>query len=205
MVKSRYLWAGLISFAAFITLGIVVRSKPTSIDLTIAQFFMSHRTDGEIRFANILSAMTAPIIVAPLAIGLLLLWNYKKQKWSAQDFIPIVLIVATGVASTLAKTIFHRARPGIDLSTLYDAEPGFPSSHTVFVAAIGSSLLFIIAKRRLLVIAAIFVATGFMSSNRLVLGAHWLTDLLGSVLLSLSILFAALFWSQSLDAKRRNF
>jgi len=186
---------GLVSFAVFITLGIVVQSKPTSIDLSIAKFFASHRTQSEISVAGTVSTATTPFFVGLLAIGILAIWIYRRHRWLAQDFIPVVLIVTAGIASTLAKSIFHRVRPGMNFSTIYDAEPSFPSSHTVFIAVAGSSILFILIKRRLLIISIIFAATLFIGLDRLVLGVHWFTDLVGSVLLSLALylLFAFLY------------
>lgn len=198
MVRSRYLWAGLAFLAGFITLGIAVHSKPTAVDLTIAQFFASHRTQAEIRIANIASSVTAPFVVGLVAIGLLAVWNYRRQRWSTQDFIPLALIAASGIATTLAKSIFNRLRPGMNFSTIYNAQPGFPSSHTVFIAAAGSSFLFIFAKRRPLMVSAIVVATVFMGLDRLVLGVHWFTDLIGAALLSLGLFFLFASINQSL-------
>lgn len=201
MTKSRYLWMGLTLLASFITLGIAVHSKPTSIDLTVGRFFASHRTHGEIRVADVVSRAAAPIVVGLLAIGLLALWNYRKRRWLARDFIPIALIAVSAIATALAKSIFHRVRPGMNFSTIYDAEPGFPSSHTVFIAVVGSAFLFICTKRRLLMIIAIFVATSLMGLDRLVLGVHWFTDLVGSAFLSLGLFFVFAALNQSL---RRN-
>jgi membrane-associated phospholipid phosphatase len=60
---------------------------------------------------------------------------------------PIALIVVAGAAFTLAKSIFHRVRPGVTLSP-------------------------------------ILVAVVFVGLDRLVLGVHWFSDLLGSGLLN---------------------
>lgn len=185
---------GLVSLACFLALGIAVHSKPTSIDLTIAKFFTSHRTHSEISIAREVSTATTPIVVGLLAMGILAIWIYKRRTWLMQDFIPAALIVTAGIASTLAKSIFHRLRPGMNFSTIFDTEPSFPSSHTVFIAVAGSSFLFIFAKRRLLLVSVILLATCFMGLDRLVLGVHWFTDILGSVFLSLGLIliFASL-------------
>jgi membrane-associated phospholipid phosphatase len=184
---------GLIFSIAFIVMGVVDRSKPTSMDLTIAKFFTSHRTPSEIRIAGEVSTATAPIIIGLLAIGLLAIWIYRKERRVIQDFTPAALIVTAGIASTLAKPIFHRVRPGMNFSTIYDAEPSFPSSHTVFIAVAGSALLFVFAKRHLLIISIISVATLFIGLDRLVLGVHWFTDLIGSVFLSAGLYFLFAF------------
>jgi membrane-associated phospholipid phosphatase len=146
MVRFRYFWVGVILLASFFTLGILVRSKPTSFDLIIAQFFALYRTHQEIGIANFVSTTTAPIVVGLVAIGILAFWFYKRTRKSVYDLVPIALIIAAGAASTLAKPIFHRVRPGMNLSTVFDAEPSFPSSHTVFIAVVGSTLLFILPR-----------------------------------------------------------
>jgi len=199
MTKVRNLWAGVFFLMVFIFLGILVRSKPTSFDLSVAKFFAAHRTHVEISVASFVSTVVAPVVIGTVATVLLVLWYLIKQQRTAQDVVPIALIVVAGAASTLAKSIFHRVRPGATLSTILDAEPSFPSSHTIFIAVAGSTLLFVFAKWHLAIVAAILVAVVFVGLDRLVLGVHWFTDLLGSGLLSLGLYFLFLYINQSLQ------
>jgi len=192
---------GLFSLASFVVLGMTVKSGPTSFDKAVAKFFASHRTHAEVTIAGVIGTWTAPAIIGTLAMGILTILIYRKRPWLLQDFIPATLIVTAGVASTFAKSAFHRVRPGMNFSTIFDPEPSFPSSHTIFIAVAGSSFLFIFLKGRLALVSAIIAVTVIVGISRLVLGVHWLTDILGSILLSLAVYFIFASLDQNL---RRN-
>jgi membrane-associated phospholipid phosphatase len=49
-----------------------------------------------------------------------------------------------------------------------------------------------------MIISAISVATLLMGLDRLILGVHWFTDLLGSILLSMGLYFLFVFFNQRL-------
>lgn len=198
ITKSKYLWSGFIFLTAFISLGIAVHSGPTSFDLTVARFFATHRTHSEVAVARFVGAVAEPVVVGLVAIGIFAFRLYRKRFRSLGDFVPIALIASVAVCASLGKSFFGRARPGATLATFRIPEPGFPSSHTAYMAAAGCAFLFITTRRRLLTISAIGVATAFIGLDRLVLGVHWFTDLVGSVLLSLGLFFLFTSLNQSL-------
>lgn len=195
---SRYLWVGVIFFAAFITLGVAVHSGPTSFDLTVARFFAAHRTHSEVSVARLIGAVAEPWVVGLLAISIFGIRIYRKRLRPVGDFVPIAMIASVALCASLGKLFFGRARPDATLATFRIAEPSFPSSHTAFMAAAGCAFLFIVVRHRLLAVSAIWVATAFVGLDRLVLGVHWFTDLVGSVLLSWGLFFLFTSLSQSL-------
>lgn len=163
------------------------------MDTSVALWFKAHRTSSEIHWASIISSATKPVIVGFVACILLLYWIYRSRLWHIRAFVPLAIIVTCGVAATIAKPLFDRVRPGMGLSTAVDLEPSYPSSHTVFIAAVGGSLLFIFVKRRVLIAIATVILTAFIGLDRLVLGVHWFTDILGAALLSLGIVLVYFF------------
>ena len=171
----------------FVELGIIAKSGPLPIDSRVALWFKAHRTASEVRWAQIISAMSTPVIVFAVIVLLLLFLNYWTRSWYPRDFIPLALVITSAVLSTVAKIFFHRVRPGAGLTTLFDFEPGYPSSHVVFMAAALGSLIFFEGRHQFSTLMAASFATCVIGLVRLVLGVHWFTDILGSALLAFGI------------------
>lgn len=169
-------------------LGVIAKSGPLPIDMRVALWFKAHRTPSEVHWAQIFSALTTPIVVFAAFVLLLLFLNYWTGSWYVRDFIPLALIGSCAVISTLAKTFFDRVRPGAGLTTLFDFEPSYPSSHTVFIAAAGCSLLFFVGKRQFMILVTVGLVTCIIGVARLTLGVHWFTDIVGSAFLSFGML-----------------
>ena len=171
----------------FVELGIFVRTGPIAIDSSVARWFQTHRTNLEIDVATIINSATTPTIVAFGAVLLLLFRNYWNRSWHLDDFLPLAVVIFCGILSLLATLAFDRVRPGSDLAIFFDFYPSFPSNRTVFVAAVGSAFLFIFEERRWLSITAVLISTTVVSIADLALGNHWVTDIFGSILLTLGV------------------
>jgi len=185
----RYLLpvCGLGLLAVFAGLGEIAKSGPLSIDRHFALWFKAHRTAKEVQWAQVLSAMTTPIIVLSAIVMLLLYLNYVARSWHIRDFIPLAFVLTCAVIASVAKPYFDRVRPGAGLSTLFDFEPSYPSSHTVYMAAAISSLFFVVGDRRAWVFVPAALITGLIGLSRLVLGVHWITDLIGGAALAMGV------------------
>lgn len=167
----------------FVELGVIAKAGPLPIDTRVALWFKEHRTPAAVQWAQIISALTTPIIVFAVIVILLLFLNYLTRSWYPRDFIPLALVGTSAVASTLAKSFFDRARPGAGLTTLFDFEPSYPSSHSVFISAAGCALLIFATTRKFLIFLAVSIVAVFMGIVRLTLGVHWFTDIVGSTFL----------------------
>lgn len=188
----------------FVVLGIIAKSGPLAIDTRVALWFKAHRTTTEVHLAQFISALTTPIVVFSAVVLLLLFLNYWTRSWYLRDFIPLVLLGVCAVISTLAKTFFNRTRPGAGLATLFDFEPSYPSSHTVFIAAAGCSLLFFATKKQFLIFVLVVLVTVFIGVVRLTLGVHWFTDIVGSMFLSFGMLMIFYVIDDWLAERERN-
>lgn len=195
---------GLVFLVFFVELGVYVRSGPIAIDTWLALWFKSHRTRTQIDIASVITSIATPVLVLFVASVLLLYWNYLFSTWYFENFIPLGLVVMCAAVTTLSKPLFGRIRPGSDLSTLYDFEPSYPSSHAVFIAAAGSSLLFLFAERRILIIIGVLTATLVIGFERVLLGANWITDIFGSFLLVIGIVLIFNSLDLWLTEKERN-
>lgn len=203
MRRYIYLLVGLTNITIFGTLGYLVKDGPTAFDSTLAEWFKVHRTPGEVRFAEVFNALTTPVLILILAVILLLFRQYWRHAWHLIDFAPLALLVGTGGVATVAKFFFNRVRPGESLSIHFDLEPSFPSGHVAFIAVTGGCLLLIYSARRALVISLTVLITGFTGYERLLVGAHWFTDVVGSVFMAIGVFFLIKFIEEFLVERER--
>lgn len=203
MRRYIYLSIGLVSTIIFGELGYFVKDGPTAIDSHIAEWFKVHRTLTEVRFAEVFNALTTPVLVLTVAVILLLFRQYWRHAWYLIDFAPIALLVGTGGVATVAKFYFDRVRPGAGLSIHFDLEPSFPSGHVAFIAVTGGCLLLIYSGRRALVLALTVLITAFTGFERLLVGAHWFTDVIGSVFMAIGVFFLIKFIEEILVERER--
>ncbi|MDP1719973.1 MAG: phosphatase PAP2 family protein [Candidatus Nanopelagicaceae bacterium] len=194
---------GLLSMIIFGELGYFVKSGPTAFDSTVAEWFKSHRTPGEVHFAQIYSAITAPALILIMVCIILLFRQYWNHAWYLIDFVPLALIVSAGGVATLAKLFFDRVRPGIGLAIQFDLEPSFPSGHVAFIAASGGCLLLIYSRRRALTLLLVMIITVFTAFDRLLLGAHWFTDVIGSMFMAAGLFYLMKFVEELLAERER--
>lgn len=187
---SRYLLVpiGIASLVLYVELGLKARSGPLPIDTSVALWFKAYRTPAELHWAQIFSALTTPILVFSVMVLLLLYLNYWTHSWYLRDFLPLTLVLVAAGIATVSKPFFNRVRPGAGLTTLFDFEPSYPSSHTVMIAAAGSAFILMAGKHQYISLNIMGFTTIFIGIVRLTIGVHWFTDLLGSAFLSFGLL-----------------
>jgi membrane-associated phospholipid phosphatase len=102
---------------------------------------------------------------------------------------PLILIAACGIGSLLmtlaGKDIIGRHRPPLaDALPPFEYSPSFPSGHTLNAVAITGVVIYLVVLRRrtlaartTLIVAGVLVAL-VVGCSRILLGAHWFTDVL---------------------------
>lgn len=203
MRRYLYLLLGLLNIIIFAELGYFVRSGPTAFDSTVAEWFGSHRTPGQVQLAQIYSALTTPIVIFAALCIVLLFRQYWTQSWYLIDFVPLALILGAAAIATLAKPFFDRMRPEGGLAIQLDLEPSYPSAHVAFVALSGGCLLLIYSRNRALTVLLIMLITTFTAFERLLLGAHWFSDVVGSVFLVIGCFYLMKFIEEWLSDRER--
>lgn len=173
--------------ALFTELGEYAKARPLAVDTDVALWFKANRTPREVQWAQVLSALTTPIIVLAAIMMLLLYLNYLARSWYLRDFIPFAFVLSCAAIATVAKPFFDRVRPGAGLSTLYDFEPSYPSSHLLYMAAALSSLFLAARNGRFWIFIPVLVLSSAIGLSRLILGVHWFTDLVGAVFLAVGM------------------
>jgi membrane-associated phospholipid phosphatase len=122
------------------------------------------------------------LLIAAVAIGVIL-WMRRAPFVVAVT--PLAALLTTGAIVAVVKQLVGRARPPLGLRLVTETEPSFPSGHSadsaaLFVAA-GIVVAAVLLHRpllRALAVAAGFVVSGAIGLSRIVLGAHWPTDVL---------------------------
>lgn len=184
-------------------LGYFVKSGPTAFDSTVAEWFESYRTPGQVQLAQIYSALTTPAVILVAVCIVLIFRQYWTHAWYLIDFVPLALMVGAGGVATVAKLFFDRVRPSSGLAIQFDLEPSFPSSHVAFVAVAGGCLLLVYSGKRVLTVFLIMLITAFTAFERLLVGAHWFTDVVGSMFMAVGLFFLMKFIEEFLAERER--
>jgi membrane-associated phospholipid phosphatase len=184
--------AGIVGVVAATLLGVVITVRsgglPIELDEEWAEDILSIRGPVGDVFAYFMSSLGGGIVgvlVVPPVIALVLL--ICRRPWGALYFL-VASILSAGVVQLL-KHLFGRARPADILVT---ADFGsFPSGHVANAAVMAVALGVIVPVAWVWVLGALY--TVLMAISRTYLGAHWLTDTIGGMLVGSGV--ALMVWA----------
>ena len=182
--------SGGIAVALAIALGAIVayRSGPYEFDAEWLDELVEHRNpvwDAPALAMNFLGGGWFGVVLVPIAIAVILL--IARKRWSALYFV-LATVISAGMVQLL-KALFGRARP---VEILVSADFGsFPSGHVANAATMAVTLAILL--QRVWVWAAGAAHVVLMMLSRTYLGAHWLSDTVGGLLLGAAV--AVLLWA----------
>ncbi len=167
---------------------VTLRRGRLEIDTEWMAEIVEHRSplwDVPALVMNFLGGGWFGIFVVPIVIALLLV--VRRRRWAALYFV-LASVLSAGVVQLL-KHLFGRARP---LDILVASDFGsFPSGHVANAVTIAVTLGVVL--RRTWVWVAGVVYSVFMLLSRTYLGAHWLSDTVGGVLIGVGV--AVVLWA----------
>ncbi|HXJ81393.1 MAG TPA: phosphatase PAP2 family protein [Candidatus Methylomirabilis sp.] len=190
----------LLTLGAFLGLG--VTAFATGIlpgDLDVRQAFIERNNPVAHQVARVVNEVGTWHVLLPATLILFLLSPAARRHWWLWAVTPIVSsLIENGV-----KILIGRPRPsGFSF--------GFPSGHSTAAATFAVILVYVVSREALsglsrhgiqAVALTVMVLVGWA---RILLGAHWPTDVLGGFLLGTCCAAAAAWWdSARLDAARR--
>jgi undecaprenyl-diphosphatase len=190
-----------VALAALLGLVVVVRANGLALEVDTEWMdeIIEHRSPvWEIPslLMNALGGGVFGVLIVPLAITLVVV--LMKRPWAAGYYLAATVVSAGGVQ--LLKQVFGRARPE-DMLVISDYG-SFPSGHVANAATMAVCLAIIFP--RLWVALAGAAYTIVMLLSRTYLGAHWLTDTIGGVLLGAGV--AVVLWAPAaakIDGERQ--
>ncbi|GAA5226129.1 phosphatase PAP2 family protein [Paeniglutamicibacter antarcticus] len=186
---SLALLLGLLAVARRLWVSVRVGGMPDAFDIPLLEWMEAHRSAAATYIAwffTVAGDTTAMTILALCFIGLF--------SWRTRSPWPGALIAVTAAGSValtvVLKSTLGRARPPIDdaLGTV-PASYSFPSGHTlnsVAILGIVGYIAFLLLRSVLWRILVLFTLGSFVLSvgwSRLYLGHHWLSDVLGGLLI----------------------
>jgi len=160
-----------------------------TLDVPVLQGAMELRTPWLDGFAAGVAYLFGPVGMPCMAVAAILLLTRTRRSWT-----PAILIAGAGVGSLLmtvaGKDIIGRHRPPlVDAVPPYEYSPSFPSGHSLnatVVAGVVGYLLWLHRRALLAQIACVVVpvvVAVVVGLTRVLLGAHWFTDVLAAWLL----------------------
>ena len=183
---------GAVAVVAAALLGLVVTARagglPFEFDEEWAEDLLDLRGpigDVVAYFMNALGGGVVGVLVVPVVSAAALL--IARRPWAALYFV-VASAVSAGVVQLL-KNLFGRARPE-DMIVTSDFG-SFPSGHVANAATIAVVLGVIMPHVWVWVLGAVY--TGLMAVSRTYLGAHWLSDTIGGLLVGVGV--ALVLWA----------
>lgn len=158
------------------------------IDHPVARFVAVHRASGLTAVMKAVSWVGGPLGVAAFALACAGVASVIRRTWSAL----IVVAAGTGgiaVVNAALKALIGRSRPPIAQAVETVAGYAFPSGHAASATATLAVLAYVSMRRlrstaaRCAVWATSAVGAVLVSMSRLYLGVHWLSDVVGGMLL----------------------
>lgn len=186
------------TIAAIIVLWVVTsvrRDQPFPVDVWWHELMVANRTDVGLFFAWIPGHLGGPVLAAVtglVIVGTLLILRW----WWAAITVAAALVLCIAIAAPLARVV-ARIRPEDSLAEVVPTS--FPSGHVAFAAAMVTVLALLFRHWLWWALGAVWVV--WMAWSRTYLAAHWLTDVLGGVLLGVAV--GTLAWAVVETIRRR--
>lgn len=168
----------------------------TVVDRRVAAILTALRTAGAIRFFAVVTQLGSWIVVTGGAAALAaLLWRERQRVLAAGV---LLTLLTAQLANALAKVSFQRPRPDALFAVVVEDSFSFPSGHATSAAAFFGFLAYALVRSRMRWRARVVGAMAMLAvvplvdASRLVLGVHYLSDVLAGNLLGLLALLAGI-------------
>jgi membrane-associated phospholipid phosphatase len=153
-------------------------------DLDTSLFAAHHATSLSTSVLRVFTQLGGADVMVPLAVIVATIETIRQR--SKEVFFFLALVVGGQfLVANVTKSFVNRARPHFDMLTGFSSS-SFPSGHAVAASACLAAFALVIGRQRgprvraLLAGAAVGLATG-IACTRVMLGVHWLTDVLGGL------------------------
>ena len=155
-------------------------------DMSAARWGSAHATSSSTRFLRDVSLFGGTPVMIGVAVAVAAVQYARSRTFAVVGFLTVV-IVGQVVATNLTKALVDRARPDIHRLTGFSGA-SFPSGHAATAAATFAAVAFLIGRGRshrakaMLGAAAAGIAVA-VAASRVLLGVHWVTDVLAGLMM----------------------
>ena len=193
--KQTFLTKGSFALLLFVILGYVVKFHPNYLkgfDRPIQTILRGDLPDSlTFFFSNVTSLINIPVIITWVVV---LVGLFLYNKWWSEAILLAGNLALTGILVALLKNVYQRPRPTIQ-HLVEEGGFSFPSGHALASTLVVGALVIIVSQRvknrhlrhLLQVLLMVFILT--IMTSRVYLGVHYPTDVLGSLLLGVGILY----------------
>jgi undecaprenyl-diphosphatase len=156
------------------------------LDRSVATWSADHATATSTEVLRMVTRFGGTAVITVLAVAVLLAVVRRGNARTTAGFLTVVVLGQLVIAN-LVKVLVDRARP--EISTLAGfSGPSFPSGHTVAAFACFTAFAMVLGRRSSTRVRALLVGTAIgaavmVGASRVLLGVHWLTDVLGGAAL----------------------
>jgi len=156
------------------------------LDRSASLFGAHHATALSTRVLKVYTQLGGALVIVPLGVVVAVVESIRQRSIAVVMFL-ILVVGGQFLVANVIKSFVGRARPHFDQLTGFSGT-SFPSGHAVATAACLAAFALVIGRRRSLGVRALLtglavgLATG-IAWTRVMLGVHWLTDVLGGLAL----------------------
>ena len=190
--------AACLGLVTLLTVTAVAADGPTTLDQALSAWVSQHRSPGVVSLMEIVTVAGSAVAIWLVGVGCAI-WGFAQDEWRPIRFV-VPTALAASLTSNLMKLVIARPRPTDDIALRHFSGYSFPSGHATTAAALwGSLAVALVWSGHLRVRSAVGGWAAFavlVSASRIILGAHWLTDVLagtavGTGCVALAVLIAA--------------
>jgi membrane-associated phospholipid phosphatase len=161
----------------------------TGIDTSAETFGATHASSLSTFVLRVVTQFGATVTITVLVIALAVL-EYRRIPSRTMPAYLLAVVIGQLLISNLIKVLVARARPAIDPLAGFTGA-SFPSGHTTAAASFYAAAALILGRGRSFrvrtILAGIAVGiAGAVAASRVLLGVHWLTDVLAGLALGWS-------------------
>jgi len=152
----------------------------------VGQFVLEHRDPWVLTTAYTMTLLAqVPVVIAVSIVLAALLWRHRARVFLVGMSLALA---ASYAASTIGKLAIQRPRPNPPLQVIVESSFAFPSGHTTIAVVLYGYLAYLIVRTqqrrrtKIIAVALAFVALIAVGTSRILLGVHYLSDVLAGTL-----------------------
>jgi undecaprenyl-diphosphatase len=182
---------------AIVLLGVLYRGPLTELDQHVATSANSWglHSGGEVRIARYVTDLGSTLVLTGAVVVVVLylaVWHRQRRQ---AIFLVVTAVLGAIIASTV-KFVVGRSRPHFDHPVAHALGKSFPSGHTTNSTVIYGALLVLLLPAlsrtgRLIATVGTALLVGAIAASRVLLGVHYVSDVVGGVLLGLAWLLSS--------------